>query len=333
MPHPLKPLLQLKWTIAKRIPNDVPPIYLVSLFVFAVSAGWFLTKIPVLVNWKSICTVAIIHGFLCSQLDYANEKMFFLRQFSRYYSYSLLIDTLFVSTVYLLLHPWLWLTGVITSIVYVAAKSGVRRNIFLFKFPVISSPVFVKSAYLWHSRRILLPFVWAFMVAMSIVGYAHHNFNLAIGVFSIGVFVSLLNVILQTEESDFVTIYLNASHFMKRTLTETLINTTLFALPIILLQLFLFPTEWKTVGLVFPTVISLSTNLLWMKYIFYPSSLMAAVFYFLGIAIQFALVTTIYGIILLPVYYYILFAACKKRINKMLIQNEISNNQQFKQVI
>lgn len=322
MIHALKIAFQLKWLIAKRIVRSIPLMYLVVLSVFIVLVAWALITADIAVTWKSLSIVAIVQLFSCSQLRYRNNKKEFLRQFPRLYLSSLWIDVFLTTLPFLLIHPLCWMTAACLALLYMLFLIRINNEIHI-KKPHISSPFFVKSSYLWHSQfRVFVPAVWLFIVVISVIARVHDNFNLAIVVFYGGAFISILAIIFQKEERDFVTIYLNARHFMRRTLEEIVMNTVIFTFPIAILLLFLFPSEWKIIGLSFLSLHFISVNMLWIKYIFYPSLLLAGLFFFVGIAIQAACVFSIYGIALIPFYYYALYFFCRKRVGKYFIENE-----------
>lgn len=297
-------------------------MYLIVLSIFALSVAWVLVKANIAVTWKSVAAVAIVQLFFCAQLRYRNNKKEFLRQFPRLYLSSLWIDVFLTTLPFLLIHPLFWMTAVCVALLYMFFSIRINNEINI-KKPHIPSPFFVKSAYLWHSQfRVFVPAVWLFIVVISVIARVHNNFNLAIVVFCGGAFISILTTIFQKEERDFATIYLNARHFMRRTLEETVTNTWIFTFPIAVLLLFLFPSEWKIIGLSFLCLQMLSVNLLWIKYIFYPSLLLGGLFFFVGMVIQAACVFSIYGIALIPFYYYLLYLFCRKRAEKYFIENE-----------
>lgn len=320
MLYSLKLIFHLKFTIWQRIIREIPLIYLIALSVLVLSAAWALITADIAVTWKSVAAVAIVQLFLCAQLRYRNNKKEFLRQFPRLYLSSLWIDVFLTTLPFLLIHPLFWVTVVCVALLYTLFSSRINNEIQI-KKPHIPSPFFVKSAYLWHSQfRVFVPAVWLFIVVILVIARVHDNFNLAIVIFCGGAFISMLTIIFQKEERDFVTIYLNVRHFMRRTLEETVTNTFIFTFPIAVLQLFLFPSEWRIIGLSFLCLQVMSVNLLWIKYIFYPSLLLAGLFFFVGIAIQAACVFSIYGIALIPFYYYALYLFCKKRVEKYFIE-------------
>lgn len=322
MIHALKIVFRLKWLITKRIVRSIPLMYLVVLSVFIVLVVWAFITANIAVTWKSLAAVVILQLFLCSQLRYRNNKKEFLRQFPRLYLSSLWIDILLTTFPFLLIHPLCWMTAVCVALLYLFFSSRINTEIHI-KKPQIPSPFFVKSAYLWHSQfRVFVPAVWLFIIIISVIARVHDNFNLAIVVFCGGAFISTLTIIFQKEERDFVIVYLNARHFLKRTLEETVANTMIYTLPITILLLFLFPSEWKIIGLSFLSLHFISVNMLWIKYIFYPSLLLGGLFFFAGMVIQAACVFSIYGIALIPFYYYALYLFCRKRLEKYFIENE-----------
>ncbi len=238
---------------------------------------------------------------------------------------SLFIDIFFTTLPFLLLHILLWFAAMFAGICYTLISTKTDTAIKINK-PTLPSPFFPKSAYLWHSQfRVFLPALWLFMAAIAIIARVHDNFNLAIVVFCGGIFISLLSVILQKEESDFIVIYLNSSHFRKRTTMETLLSTTIVALPLSIALLVLFPSGWWIILLSTASILLISLNLLWIKYIFYPSILLASLFFFVGMAIQAICVFSIYTLVLIPIYNFGLYFLFKRRTDNYFAQNERIN--------
>ncbi|WP_122969566.1 hypothetical protein [Proteiniphilum sp. X52] len=97
---------------------------------------------------------------------------------------------------------------------------------------------------------------------------------------------------------------------------------TIFALPPAALMLPLFPSEWPAIALSFLSILLVSLNVLWIKYIFYPSMVLASLFFFVGIAVQAALAISQYGLALIPLYHLGLYHFFKRRTYHCFTENE-----------
>lgn len=262
---------------------------------------------------------------VCKQLKYPNNKKKLLNQYKALFPVSFLIDSLVTTLPYLLLHIYFWLVAVgivVIHTLYISFSDKADSEIEI-KQLAIPSPFFTKSAYMWHSQfRVLLPVIWFFIATITIIAHIHDNFNLAIVTYGIGVFISLITTILQKEKSDFIAIYLNSNHFRKRTTIETLTSATIFSLPLSVLLLSLFPSEWQIISVSFLCVLLVSLNLLWIKYIFYPSIMLASLFFFIGIFIQIVCTLSIYSTPLIVIYYITLYTLFKRRTDKYFSGNE-----------
>ncbi len=320
--HQLKLIFGLKRTIWYRYIREIPVMYLILLGVFALSAGWALWLANIPITWKSLSVSVILQWFICTRLKYRNNKKELMNQYPALYPVSLLTDTLFSTLPFLLAHIYFWLIAVAVSGLYVLLSTRVNEGLQI-KQLTIPSPFFSKSAFLWHSQfRVFLPAVWLFIVVIAVIAHIHNNFNLAIAIYCIGIFFSVSTIILQKEEADFVSIYLNGAHFRKRTTSETLASTTIFALPLAFLLLLLFPAQWQIIALSLVCILLIGVNLLWIKYIFYPSMLLAALFFFVGAAIQAALTISSYGLALIPFYYLGFYYLFRRKTNNYFIGNE-----------
>ncbi len=320
--HQVKLIFFLKLTIWKRSIREIPVVYLILLSVFALLAGWALLRADISVTWKSLSAVAILQWVICTRLKYRDNKKELLRQYQKLYPSSFLIDILLTTLPFLLVHVCFWLVAMAVAFLYMmfSTKTDTRINV---TQPTIPSPFFPKSAFLWHSQfRVFLPTVWLFIVIISVIAYLHENFNLAIVVYCGGIFISIMTIILQKEERDFITVYLNGKHFRKRTTDETLASTVIFALPFAILLLLLFPSEWPAIAASFLCILLISVNLLWIKYIFYPSLLLASLFFFIGIFVQAVCILSPYGLALIPFYYIGLYRFYKKRTDNYFIEDE-----------
>ncbi len=323
--HQLQLISQLKLKILARTVREIPVLYLVLLSVFAVSASWALLRTDIAVTWKSGVAVAAIQWLICTRLKYQNNKKELLNQYPRLYAASLLVDALFATLPFLLAHIYFWLIAMAVAVGYVVfsvqKKEGIRV-----KQITLPSPIFVKSAYLWHAQfRVFLPTLWLFIIVIAVIARVHDNFNLAIVTYCVGIFISVTSIILQKEEPDFIAIYINSTRFRKRTLSETLVNTLLFALPLAVLLLILFPTQWQIIALSFFCVLLISIHLLWIKYIFYPSMLLASLFFAIGIFIQAVCALSPYTLPLIPAYYLLLYNIFKKKTTHYFAGNERTN--------
>lgn len=324
--HQLKLIFHLKGIIWQRSVREIPFVYLVLLSVLALSTGWLLLRAEIPVTWKSLSVVATLQLFICTRLKYRSDKKEFLNQYPKLYVVSLFLDTLFTTLPFFLVDFYFGFVAVTVAVLYIIFSAHTNNRIRV-KPLVIPSILFPKSAYLWHSQfRVFLPAVWLFIVVISSIAYIHENFNLAIVVFNGGFFVSIIAVILQKEESDFIRIYLNSTHFRRQTTQETLISATIFVLPLTVLLLLLFPLEWGVIIVSFLSILLISVNLLWVKYIFYPSIVLASLFFFVGIAVQSALAISQYGLALIPFYHLGIYHFLRKRTNHYFIENERINH-------
>lgn len=241
--HQLKLLIRLKLTIWQRTIRQIPVVYLALLLAFAMFIGWALIKADIAVTWKLTVVVAALQFLVCKQLKYPDNKKELLNQYKALFTISFLIDSLITTFPYLFLHFYFWLVAMEIVIIYTlyVSFSDKADNEIEIKQLVMPSPFFPKSAYLWHSQfRVLLPVIWLFIAIITIIAHIHENFNLAIVTYGIAVFISLASTILQKEEPDFISIYLNSKHFRKQTIKETFTSVTVLSLPLSVLQLSLF---------------------------------------------------------------------------------------------
>ena len=318
-------ILRLKWIIFLRLLKQIPIPYIVLLFILAVSLMSILLTIDVPITWKSLSAAVLIYVFLCSQTQYQSEKVWFLKQYKYMLSTSYIVDFLFLTIPFFLLNP---IFGIITCVV--AVFCGVFRAHLLRKPKIniiIQSPFFIKSSYLWHAQmRYLFPLTLIFIATFIIIGRLNENPNLAFVVFGGGVFLACLTTIFQMEKSDFVQMYINEWHFMKQTAKEVTFNTISFGLLPTLMMFFLFPNKWWIALLMVLSIILLNTNALWIKYAFFPSPTLALILFLVSIVFLGAIAATIYGLLLVPVYYALLFRVCKNNIQKILAHNERIDN-------
>ncbi|HBK30947.1 MAG TPA: hypothetical protein DEF88_02960 [Porphyromonadaceae bacterium] len=321
--HQLLLIIKLKWVIFKRQLREIPPLYLILLAALIAAAACVLIKMDVRVTYRSLSVAAIVQILLCAQIPWNISKQLYLKQYSylsglyRGINYSLL------SLPFLLIDIRFWLVALCTAIVYTAfANSTILKGISKMR-PIIPSPFFVKSSYLWHSRqRYLLPLIWAGMILIEIIAHSAGNYNLAIVVLVTGSFIAFMMTIMQYEKIDFIRMYADASRFMAHTAMEIMVNTAVFiALPVLLIIVF-FPQAWQITSIAVLIIFLMNIHFLWMKYGFYPSEVLSGILTVAGLFIQGALVVTVYGLIALPPYYYILYRHCKKNIHYLLANYE-----------
>lgn len=317
-------ILKLKWIVCKRFFVQVPFPYVLLLSAMALLLGYVLLKIDIPLTWQSIAGVVIIQFFLCSRINYKADKRLFLKQYRGLYPLSVFIDSFLLSIPFILVNGYLWMTAVIVAFLYSALDLSARRSVKLRL--VLPSPFFMKSSYLWHAQqRYMLPVIWILIVLIIVIAYLNDNYNLGIVVLGGGAFIGFLATILKTEDADFVRMYVSTRHFVTRTLVETLYNTALYLFPLVAALFFLFPAERRITLLFFPAVLLINVQLLWTKYAFYPSSLLAAVIFFFGLLLQGALSITLYGIVIVPVYTVVLYFLFLKNIRTIISVNERIN--------
>jgi hypothetical protein len=304
-----------------RVIRQVPLFYSVLLLFSAIACSIVLLKIEVPVTWVSLLAVACTHIYLCSQIQYRQGKKWLLKQYTYLLFCSYAVDFLLIAIPFFLLNPFLGIgactTGVLCAVCRSLSAPRSKTSI------VIPSPFFVKSAFLWHSQmRYLFPCTWIFIAALIIIGYVNENPNLAFVAFGGGVFLACLSAIFQSEKSDFIQIYVSEQRFIKQTLIETILNSILFMLPLMIIMLFLFSEKWLITLLAGITVLLLNINMLWIKYAFYPSMQLAFVLFLTSLVLLGALASTLHGLILVPVYYAFVFHFYKKNIRKIIANNE-----------
>lgn len=310
-------LLHLRWVLFKRFLIQVPFPYVLLLLAMALLLGYVLLKMDIPLSWQSVAGAATIQFFLCNQINYKQDKRLLLKQYRGLYPLSFFIDSFLLTIPFVLVNGYLWLTALIVASIYTVFDLSARRSV---KFrPVLPSPFFMKSSYLWHARqRYMLPVIWILIFLVIVIAYFQDNYNLGIVVLGGGALVGFLAVILETEDAGFVRNYISTRYFVTRTLVETLYNTALYLFPLVVALFILFPAErWITL-LFFPSVLLVNVQLLWTKYAFYPSSMLAAVIFFFGLLLQGALVITLYGIVVVPVYTVVLFFLFKNNIHAII---------------
>lgn len=311
--------------MCKRFLTQVPFPYVLLLSAITILLGYVLLKIDIPATWQSITGVVIIQLFFCSRINYRVDKRLFLRQYPGLYPLSIFIDSFLLSLPFILVNIYLWITAVIVSFFYTVFDLSARHSIKI--RPILPSPFFMKSSYLWHAQqRYLLPIIWFLIAIFIVIAYLHDNYNLGIVVLMAGSLIGFLATIMETEGADFVRMYISTKHFVTRTLSETLYNTSLYLFPWVVMLFILFPTEWMITLFFFPAFLLLNVQLLWTKYAFYPSALLAGVIFFCGLLFQMALCITLYGIVIVPVYTVVLYLILKKSIRSILSIDERTNH-------
>lgn len=307
--------------MCKRFITQVPFLYVFLLSAITILLGYILLKIDIPATWQSIAGTTIIQLFFCSRINYTSDKRLFLKQYPRLYPLSLFMDSFLLSLPFVLVNRFLWITAVIVSFFYSVLTLSAKHNIKI--RPVLPSPLFMKSSYLWHAQqRYLLPTIWLLIVIFIVIAHLHDNYNLGIVVLAGGSLIGFLATIMETEETDFIRMYINTKHFANRTLLETLYNTTLYLLPLVVMLFILFPAEWMVTLVFFPAILLLNVQLLWTKYAFYPSALLAGVIFFCGLVFQLALSITLYGIVIVPLYTVALYFIFLRNIRSIISIDE-----------
>ena len=309
--------------MCKRFLTQVPLPYVVLLSAIAIVLGYVLLKVDIPVTWQSIVGAIIIQFFFCSRINYTSDKRLFLKQYPKLYPLSVFMDCFLLALPFALVNGYLWVTAVMVSFAYAALDLPARHAIKIRL--VLPSPFFMKSSYLWHARqRYLLPVIWVLIAISIVMAYLHDNYNLGIVAMAGGSLIGFLSTIIETEETDFVRIYISTQHFVKRTLSETLYNTSLYLLPLVVALCVLFPAKWMVTLLFLPAILLLNVQLLWTKYAFYPSALLAGVIYFCGLMFQLALSITLYGLVIVPVYTVVLYFIFLKNIRSIISADKTS---------
>ena len=311
--------------MCKRFLTQVPFPYVILLSTIAILSGYVLLKIDIPATWQSITGTVIIQFFFCSRINYNGDKRLFLKQYPGLYPLSVFIDCFLLSLPFALVNGYLWVTAVIVSFFYSLLDLSAQHSI---KFrPILPSPFFIKSSYLWHAQqRYLLPTLWLLIAIIIGIAYLHDNYNLGMVALAGGSLPGFLATIMETEEADFVRIYISTKHFVARTLLETLYNTSLYLSPLVVTLSILFPAEWMVTLLFFPAILLLNVQLLWTKYAFYPSALLAGVIFFCGLLFQLALGITLYGLVIVPVYTVVLYLIFLKNIRSTISLDKTSIN-------
>jgi hypothetical protein len=169
----------------------------------ALLLGYALLKIDIPVTWQSIVGVIIIQFFFCSRISYRLDKRLFLKQYRRMYPLSVFIDSFLLSVPFALVNGYLWITAVMVSFLYSVLDLSARGSIKI--RPVLPSPFFMKSSYLWHAQqRYVLPVIWVLILLFMVISYLHDNYNLGMVVLAGGTLIGSMVTILETEEVDFL---------------------------------------------------------------------------------------------------------------------------------
>lgn len=321
----LNNILKLKWTIFKRSFREIPVVYIILLTAIIFVVTYMLLKIDVAVTYKSLSIAGIIQLILCQQIRQGVDKQMLLKQYPYLFKYYRLIDYFFIACIFLFVDTAFWFVALAVSFLYTLIGGWFSGNVPKMRI-VLPSPFFVKSSYLWHSKhRYLLPVMWTSIVVLVIIACVKDNYNLGIVAMGGGSFVAFLFTIMQYEKIDFLRMYEDVSRFMLQTFRETVVNTAIFILLPTLCLLSFFPEECLITVMVIMAVFLLNIHLLWIKYLFYPSDVLGGVMFVAGIFLQWVMVASIYGLIALPVYYYLLYRQCKKNIHSILSNYERSD--------
>lgn len=316
--YSLNDLLALKWKIFRRSVSEIPVAYLLLLLLMILAAGYVILKIEVPVNWKSLFVVAVVQLLLCMQIPRNADRKMLLKQYPGVYKWDRFLNYFLISGLFLLLALPFWLVALGVSLLLMwcdelVSCKGIGSRI------VLPSPFFLKSSYLWHSRlRYLLPVIWIGILTLEVIAFRVENYELAVVSTGGGSLIAFLVVVMRYEKSDFLRMYVNSSHFMKQTFQETIVNTAVFMiLPVVLLLSF-FPQQWHVSMLVVLLVEVFNIHLLWIKYLFYPSEALGEVMLIISMLLQWVMVVSIYGVVLLPLYYWLLFRQCKRNIGALI---------------
>lgn len=317
-------LIRLRRTIFVRSLKQVPLVYKILISLLIVGALLFLSKVELELTWKSTVITLGIHLFLCSRIKYSREKNLYLKQYKHVLMLSYFIDFVLISISFLLINVWLGLTTIVLSLLWATYRSNPLEK--SFSLPVLPSRFFMTGSFLWHAKsRYFLPASWILIIMFIITGFIHQNFNLAMVAFVGGVFFSLLITVFQMESYEFIQTYITPEHFIRQSIKETLLNSVVFmSLPAIILLL-LFPQQVIVALLTFVALLLIGLNMVFVKYALYPSLPIALFLLLVSMALIAALLISIYGAILIPLYYILIFYLYRNNVRK-IISYEKSNS-------
>lgn len=317
--------IKLRWTIFIRSLEQVPFVYKILIFLLLGGVVAFLSKVMLVLTWKSFVVALALHIFICSRIKYSDNKIYYMKQYKYLLPLSYFVDFVLVSIPFFIIDILLGLITILSSALFAMYSSMPIKN--KLSIPVLPSMLFVKRSYLWHAKsRYFLPISWALTIIMSIIAFIHQNYNLALVAFAAGSFFSFFVTVFQNESDEFVQIYVSPKHFIKQTISETIINSVIFMLiPSILLLVF-FPHRAGVTLLVFISLLLTTLNMLFVKYALFPSLPIALFVFVASLALIGALAISVYGAVLIPFYYVLIFYYYRRNIRKIICNNETSSN-------
>lgn len=315
------PIIHIKWTRFKRLTKQIPFVYLLVIALSLLGLIYLLLKMNIEATWKSVVISNAIYIILFSKIEYKPEHRLLLKQYAKAFYTSVLIDALLISIPFYFVNI---LSGVTTSLLaLVMALLFVKNDGKPKIIPIIPSPLFVKSSFMWHSKvRYLLPIVWVTSMLFIIIARVYDNYNLAMVSLGVGGFISFASSIMQEEDVSFVQIYISKNSFIRTNLKETIYNSMIFSMPLVAVMIVLFPTKWPISLAIFLALTIIAIMLSIIKYAFYPSLTLATVVFVIGLFITSALAVSIYGIALIPIYFAVIYYQFSKNLSKLFKENE-----------
>lgn len=317
--------IKLRWTIFIRSLGQVPFVYKILMFLLLVGVVVFLSKVTLVLTWKSFVVALIVHTFICSRIKYSGKKRYYLKQYKYLLPLSYFVDFVLVAIPFFITNIWLGLVTVLSSALFAIYRTKPIIN--KFSIPVLPSVFFVNSSFLWHAKsRYFLPVSWALIIMLTIIAFIHQNYNLALVVFAAGSFFSFFVTIFQNESHEFIQVYVSPKHFIKQTISETIINSVIFTLiPTILLLVF-FPHRAGVTLSAFISLLLTTLNMIFVKYALFPSLPIALFVFVASLALIGALAISVYGAMLIPFYYVLIFYYYRSNIRKIICNNETSSH-------
>lgn len=319
-------ILKLKWTIFIRTLVQVPLVYKIIMSLLMAGVVVFLSKVSLLLTFKVFVVIFFTHIIICNQVKYSREKIIYLQQYKSLLSLSYFIDFVLVSVPFFLINILLGLITILSSaLIAIYRTKPIKVNLSL---PVSPSLLFIKSGFLWHANsRYFLPVAWILIILLITLAFIHKNFNLAMVAFAgISVF-SFFVTIFQTESHEFIQIYISPKHFIRRTISETAINSVIFMLIPTILMLVFFPQRATSTLTAFISSLLIALNMIFVKYALYPSLPIALFVFVVSLALIGALIISVYGAVLIPFYYILIFYFYRNNIRKIISNNETGGNQ------
>lgn len=317
--------IRLRWTIFIRSLGQVPFVYKILMFLLIGGVVVFLSKVVLVLTWKSFVVALIVHTFICSRIKYSGKKRYYLKQYKYLLPLSYFVDFVLVAIPFFITNIWLGLVTVLSSALFAIYRTKPIIN--KFSIPVLPSVFFVNSSFLWHAKsRYFLPVSWALIIMLTIIAFIHQNYNLALVVFAAGSFFSFFVTIFQNESHEFIQVYVSPKHFIKQTISETIINSVIFMLiPTILLLVF-FPHRAGVTLSAFISLLLTTLNMIFVKYALFPSLPIALFVFVASLALIGALAISVYGAMLIPFYYVLIFYYYRSNIRKIICNNETSSH-------